>query len=374
MREATEQGSADDRGGEDRSVRPAEESKIVTTVTASAVLVLVLVVLLAVSLPVAAHGYYHVHADPQVSDDGSVLVERTFTSTDGWVVLHADDGGSLGQPIGHESLRVANASQTDFRLEVDSDVWEDWDGSRHIHVALHRDEGAEVFDPDEDPILSSFGRLAADRFTLRRGTVARVSTKGFTRLKTENATARVRTVDLPVDGHLVAHNVTATGSGKEEFSDPVGSTVLSSGTHEEVPVRLDRSFYRQQEEQFSLGFALYRDDGDGTFTGREEPIRAGGETVATVVSLTRADPVGGISDTSGRQDTPAADSDAGRADQSDDIVVTATATPDPPSTATTADTDAGRTVAADGSGFGVCVAMLAVGMALLIAVRRGSED
>ena len=359
MREATEQGSADDRGGEDRSVRPAEESKIVTTVTASAVLVLVLVVLLAVSLPVAAHGYYHVHADPQVSDDGSVLVERTFTSTDGWVVLHADDGGSLGRPIGHESLRVANASQTD---------------SRHIHVALHMDEGAEVFDPDEDPILSSFGRLAADRFTLRRGTVARVSTKGFTRLKTENATARVRTVDLPVDGHLVAHNVTATGSGKEEFSDPVGSTVLSSGTHEEVPVRLNRSFYRQQEEQFSLGFALYRDDGDGTFTGREEPIRAGGETVATVVSLTRADPVGGISDTSGRQDTPAADSDAGRADQSDDIVVTATATPDPPSTATTADTDAGRTVAADGSGFGVCVAMLAVGMALLIAVRRGSKD
>jgi hypothetical protein len=356
---------------------PAETARRLTGVA------LLVVALAAVTLPAVAHGYYHVHADPQVSADGSVVVERAFVSADGWVVLHADDGGSPGRPLGHAALGPADGTQTDFRLPVDGDVWDDWEGARTVHVALHRDEGTERFVPGEDPVLSSFGQPATDRFTLQRGPAAAVSAESFTLLDVENGSATVRTVAMPTGGHLVAHAVEgadATRAGNVTLPSAVGATTLGAGTHRDVPVRLNGSFARQQTSQFDLAFTLYRDDGDGTFTGEERPVRAGTERVATVVSFDRPARAATESDGGG---TPTAAGGTGAtsatatpaAGEDSSLVVTATgttarATSDPTATR---GVDAGSPPAGDGSGFGVAAGVLGVVLASAVAARRGRQ-
>jgi hypothetical protein len=259
----------------------------------SAALVVVACLLLAtatVPLPVSAHTN-DVRVDPQVSPDGTVVVETVFIANDGWLVLHADDNGSLGEPIGHTAVDSEGGLKEDYPVTVDEDHWADWEAGR-VHAALHRDDGDGTFEPGEDTVLTSFGDPSTDAFTLRAGDGALVTARGFGPQETANRTLTVRQARLPADGYLVARNTTEVEPFEYEATEPVGATALSAGSHGNVTVALNRSFYRSTDREFRVAFAVYRDDGDGRFDADDEPVRVAGESVDTVIGVERTASVG----------------------------------------------------------------------------------
>jgi hypothetical protein len=329
-------------------------------------------------LPVAAH-VNDVNLDPQVSADGTVLVETAFVAGDGWVVLHADDGGDPGEALDAMRLSGEDGFTTDLRLQVPDERWRDWDAgeARPVHVALHNDDGDGRFEPDDDPVLTFFGRAAAERVTLARGDTSYVSTKQFAPLETGDRTLRVRRVRLPADGHLVARNVTTGPEGEAVPAEPVGATALDAGAHGNVSVRLDGSFYARQGSRFRLAFTAYRDDGDGTFGSGDEPVRAGEAAVGTTVFVNRTDATGTA--TPGGAGGTGVTTASPTAGEGGDGALVTTASPSPEPTPTTPGTRTGDSPAGDGAaagtttggqpGFGVLAAVGALLAGLLAAAR-----
>lgn len=73
----------------------------------AASVLLAVVVLVGVAGPAGAHGY-HLTANPQLSDDGTIVVESLFALSDGFVVLHADEDGAPGDPSGASRCRLGS--------------------------------------------------------------------------------------------------------------------------------------------------------------------------------------------------------------------------------------------------------------------------
>ncbi|WP_276259480.1 DUF7282 domain-containing protein [Haloglomus litoreum] len=328
--------------------------------------------LAAVPLPVSAH-VNDVRGDPQVSADGTVLVETAYVADDAWLAVYRDDDGSRGEVIATRRLSGAGF-RTDLAVSIDEAAWRDWpEGeARTVHVALHNDEGSSGFDPEEDEVLTFFGRAATDRFTLERGTGAYVGARAFSPQETDGPSVTARTVRLPSDGHLVARNVTDVGEN-ETALEPVGATALGAGTHGNVTVELDEDYYERQDARARIAFTVYRDDGDGTFDADDEPVRAGGETLTTFVSLNRTDTGGG--DGAGDGDEGAAVTTPSATDGSDDgsLVTTATAGSTASGDGTSGDgtaTDASTTGTDGQPGFGTLAAALALVVGLVAHARR----
>jgi hypothetical protein len=330
-----------------------------------------------VPLPVSAH-VNDVRADPQVSADGTVLVETAYVADDAWIALYRDDGGERGELLASQRLTGAGF-RTDLAVAIDEGAWSDWpEGeARTVHVALHNDEGSGGFDREEDPVLTFFGREATDRFTLERGPGAYVGSRGFSPQDTDGPSVTVRTARLPGDGHLVARNVTNAGEGNETALEPVGSTALAAGTHANVTVELDERYYERQDTRVRIGVTVYNDDGDGEFGPGDEPVRAGDESVTTFLFLNRTEAAAGEGKSGGPDGgdgaavtTPSA-TDGGEGDDDGSLVTTATAES---TTAPGTTTDGGpATTSTDGQpGFGVLAAVLAVvaGLAARTGRRR----
>jgi PGF-CTERM protein len=306
--------------------------------------------LAAVPLPVSAH-VNDVRADPQLSADGTVTVETAYVAGDAWLALYADDDGSRGELIGTERLSGAGF-RTDYAATIDDDAWSDWSAgeARRVHVALHNDKGSSGFDREEDNVLTFFGREAATTFTLERGPTAYVGTRAFSPQATDDPTVRVRSVTLPADGHLVVRNVTAPGTDNETAAEPVGATALDAGSHANVTVRLNESYYERLGPRPRVAFTLYADDGDGRFGAGDDPVRAGEDSVTTFLFLNRTDVGGGGSDggtgsdTSGGSVVTTATVTADGGSSGDGGSVVTTATP------TAATTDTPTTASSDGSG------------------------
>ncbi len=365
--------------GTSDSVRAVQRRSLV----AAALALACVAALAAVPLPVSAH-VNDVRADPQVSADGTVLVETAYVADDAWIALYRDDDGERGELLASQRLSGAGF-RTDLGVTIDEAAWSDWSEGEAgtVHIALHNDEGSSGFDREEDPVLTFFGREATDRFTLERGPGAYVGTRAFSPQETDGPRVTVRTARLPRDGHLVARNVTNAGDENETALEPVGSTALSAGTHGNVTVELDEEYYERQDARARIGFTVYRDDGDGSFGPGDEPVRAGDEPVTTFVFLNRTDAAGGGE--AGGEGADGSDGDGAAVttpsatdgtDESDDggLVTTATAEAADGSTAT----GAGTTTATDPTvtstdgqpGFGVLVAVVAVVAVLAAGGRR----
>lgn len=311
-----------------------------------AVIVLVFVALMGVPLPVSAHSN-DVNADSQLSTDGTVVVETVFILDEGWLVLHADDGGEMGAAIGHTAVDNEEGLQTDVPVRMDRDAWNETDGSRVVHVALHSDDGDGQFDPNDDPVLSTFGHAATERITVERNDRAGVVlAQAFSPATVETNTVTIRNVTLPARGHIVIRNDTEAGPGSV-----VGSRSLATGAHTNVSVDIDQEFYHARSETFTLVAVAYRDDGDGTFDDADTPVRAGDDLVLTAFGV--------------RKDATTTPHDDGHEDETSHSP-SASPTPDrhdtPPSTTETVETT--------GPGFGVVVMLVALVGAVLLARRR----
>lgn len=53
----------------------------------------------------------------QAIENSMVAVDMVYSSGPGWIVIHGDDGGSLGQVVGH--VAVQDGENTDVMVKVD---------------------------------------------------------------------------------------------------------------------------------------------------------------------------------------------------------------------------------------------------------------
>ena len=222
-------------------------------------------VLLVSAGPAAAHGN-HLSVDDQYADDGAVVVETVFTSSDGFLVLHADDNGEPGEPIGHTPIESGFA--TGVTVNVSDEYRGTQNGQRAVWAVLHLDDGDGKFEPGRDAPVPAFGGEAEKRFTVdtRSAGPASVVVSDIDSQET-NGTVVIDRAALGKTGALV---VRADRNG--EPGPVVGRTSLDAGVHENVAVELDESYYRNQDSRFGLW---------ATLDERGSPVTVDGAPIAS---------------------------------------------------------------------------------------------
>lgn len=291
----------------------------------------------------AAHGN-HASAGPQVSANGSVVVEQAFLSERGFVAITTDPASGEGRVLGARPLGVG--LHTGVRVGVDPDYWADASGNVTLRVRLYADDGDGTLDPDTDPVLRWLDRPAGGPVPVRKGTgPAYVVPSGDTSLSADGRLP-VAAVALPARGHVVVHDATNGTVGPA-----LGHRTLDAGHHRDVLIPVGGDAGNR-----SVAVAIHRDDGDGQFDpATDRVVRVGDTPVATRLSLASA------GRPSVRVNTP---------------TPTPTSTAAPPSTdatetPTAASATATDTTAASGPGVGPVGAVGAVlAFGLLAAWRR----
>lgn len=231
------------------------------------------VLLAAVAGPVAGHGVNYASFDPQVTADGSVVVESAYLEEPGWVVVYDAD-----EPVGHAAVGVAGRTVTDVAVPVDADAWPgEGEEPLRLRVELFADDGDDAFDPAADRQLLQFG--PPPEAPVERGDAETVvlAERGST-LPVVDGELRVRRAALPADGHVVV---------ERENGTVLGTRSLSAGSHRNVSVDVG-----DLGERTTLVAALYRDDADGSFGDEDEPFHVGDEPVATTFDVEPADEFG----------------------------------------------------------------------------------
>jgi hypothetical protein len=294
----------------------------------------------------------HVSIDAQVSADGTVVAETAASLTSAFLVVHADDGGTPGDPIGHTYLN-GTAFRPDVSVTLDDGTWADWSGNRTLWAVIHLDDGDGEFDPATDRSAAMRNPAARQSFVLGSGEHAtHVLARQFDPLPVREGAVTVRRVSLADEGYVVAKPV-----GGDRI---LGSRHLAAGSHTNVSLPLNASYLADRNGTFRLRFVAYRDDGDGEFGDGDRPVRVAGtpvgtDAIATVVSgpqnVTTRPLVVTPSASPTADPTPAGTTAGGAAT--------------PPSTAASTGSTAGS-----GPGFGGAVALLVVTLAGAHAARR----
>ncbi|MFC5971207.1 hypothetical protein ACFPYI_07665 [Halomarina salina] len=321
-----------------------------------------LLVLATVPFPVSAHSN-HLTATSQVSAEGSVVVESVFASQPAHLVVHADDGGELGEALGSTRL-AARGMQRNVEVAVDDDAWRDWGENRTVWVALHATDGDGKYDAD-DPVFTLFDEPVAERIAVGKGEAALVTGRGYLGQSTASSALSVGRATLPEDGLLVVRD--------DETDAVVGTRALPAGTHEDVTVDLNASYVASQSGSFTVRTQLYRDDGDGTLGDADRPILAGEVPVQTVLPVTVAESGANGTDSGANTPTPPSintpDETAAGGDSSPTAGESSPTAGTPSAAAQNGSTDSGGV----GPGFGVVAALTAL-VALVPLVWFGSRN
>lgn len=231
----------------------------------------------ALSAPVAAHRNY-LAVDTQVTADGTIHIEGTFLVTTGYVVLHADDAGQIGDVIDHVKPEK-NTFYGGLSVAIDRPYWANVTGNTTVWAVLHHDaESDGEFHPSGDPPIGGHEEPShAVRVPIRRGDQsAYVLAEQNHAQKTNMSTVTVRQAHLPTEGYLV---IRANEDGKP--GDVVGHRSLSAGLHENVTVPIDEHAYHHRPEQFSLWAVVYQSDSDSTFDDSDTPVAVNGSLVTS---------------------------------------------------------------------------------------------
>lgn len=302
-----------------------------------AVIVALLTGTLLATVPVAGHGN-HATVDTQISENGTVVVESAYVSTDAWVVVRRNDGGKPGKPIGHTWIG-AGELRTDIAVPLNEPAWENW-SNQSAWVSLHRDQGNQSFNPNEDPPLRSFGSISGTQFTLAKGGSPVVTASGFSPQRS-GGNVTVRRVTLPSDGYVILYNGSINGRA-------VGQTSLSAGPHRNVSVALNETFFRNHNRSMMVA-TLYADNGDGQFNDGDSLVRAGDAPVTTKLAVYL------------RGEEPAT--------RTESLITTATPGEGNAPTADTKDSRKSPT-SGNGPGFGLAVTVTALIVGLFVGIRR----
>jgi hypothetical protein len=157
-----------------------------------------------------------------IAEDGRLLIDSVNSMTAGWVLVYADEAGSLGSLLGlarvEAGLNEAVAVQIPWR-----------EATTQLHALLVADNGRpSLYDPDEDlpilvsgnPVMASFEvGLPVDMFILDQPVV--------------NSQVVIERVTMSEPGWVVIH--------PDEDGQPgliIGFAILEAGVNEEVAVDL----------------------------------------------------------------------------------------------------------------------------------------
>jgi hypothetical protein len=320
--------------------------------SAFALLVTLTVVLssVAVAGSVGTHGN-HVEADSQHSADGTVVVEAVRPLLDGFVVLHRDDNGTIGEPIGHRRVDIDEGYQSSVPVELNDDAWESFSDTETVWVVFHENTGDPTFSPEEDPVVTTFGSVPGRSITVSKADhEASVVAERSSPQESTGESVTISRAAIGQDGYLVLR----TESGTD--GEIVGVESLTPGVHEDVTVDVNSTVFDTNRSVVGLHAQLYADDGDGTFSAADQPIRAGDEVVSSLFLVRHVED--SSTPTTRAVRTPTED---------DDVVTPTTDQPTTTNTSSTGDSSSGV------PGFGLAQAALA-GLAVLVgsalAARR----
>lgn len=343
----------------------------------------VLAALTLLAAPVAAHGNY-VSVDAQVTADGTVRLELAIVVTDGFAVIHTDDGGEPGAVVGHRAFE--GYFHPDFEVELDAGYWANQSGTVSLWAVLHRDDGDGRFNPSDDPPLRTAvdDELVADEFMLQKASAGPVNViaERDQAQETDRNEVTLRAVRLATDGYVVIRADVGGTPGPV-----VGQQALAAGEHRPVNVSIDEPFYERRPEEFALWAVVHRSDGNGEFNATADPtVRAGETPVMTRFFVKRTDPIEHTPTPVATETATVTATEAGHdahehthtaatttTEGHDEHEHTATATPDGRASEDSHDHDDhdhDTTETPGQAGFGLLVAVLSLVLAVLVGVRH----
>lgn len=94
-------------------------------------------------------------------DEGVMTLRRVELATDGFVVLHVDEGGEPGEPVGWTPLRAG--AHEDVPVALDEAFLQNHSGGVRLWATVHSDDGDGQFDADDPPVRVG-GSPAGSRF------------------------------------------------------------------------------------------------------------------------------------------------------------------------------------------------------------------
>ncbi|WP_256301151.1 DUF7282 domain-containing protein [Haloarchaeobius salinus] len=307
-----------------------------------------------VATPVAAHGS-HVRADPQVSDDGTIVVESMFSVNGGYLVVHQDQGDQPGRPVGVADIE--SGAHSNYGIQIDQQYWDEHEGNRTYWLVLHRDQNPDDggFDPMVDSAVTGLhGSFVAARIPVEKSTdgPARVLAAEYNGQRIDSPSVTLSRVQLNQPGYVVLQRVESGAP-----ADVIGTRALEPGTYDDLSIDIDDSLFESTDVDGtqSIAATLHTSDGDGSFeTGSDAVVAPDGQPVRTFFSFSK---VANASATT----QPLINTPDGTQQQ------TPAATSAPSETAVTAT----ETEASTGStpGFGVVATLIGTLLAVL-AVRR----
>lgn len=209
----------------------------------------------------------------QLISQNMIEVSMVDVPTDGWIVVHADNGsnGPVVPEIISEPKFISAGSNQSVMVQIDADATIS-DGDQ-VWVMLHEDTGAEMMyefdgnnnlDPpflvDASPVMSAIDIQSA---------MIMAPDMDIT-----NNTITIPQVNAAADGWLVVHN--DNGMGGIVLPGIIGKTQVSKGVNTNVTIQLDASVtYNPGQLLFPMlhldngQIGVYEFDGVGVFDGPE---------------------------------------------------------------------------------------------------------
>lgn len=84
------------------------------------------------------------------TDDASITLRRVELPTEGFVVLHADDGGAAGEVVGRTALDAGLHEGVD--VAIDETFFRGQSGQFPLRAVVYADDGDGEFGPDDRPV------------------------------------------------------------------------------------------------------------------------------------------------------------------------------------------------------------------------------
>jgi|GEM_PF-412528 hypothetical protein len=205
-----------------------------------------------------------IQADDQTLEDPtSVLIAKVVADVDSFVVIHADDGGSPGEVIGHVSVTAGETTDVEVSLEREA-----VDGET-LYAMLHVDDPADgeyTFgdaEGEDAPALDADGAVVVDSFKVTiEGADITPSVDVLDQELTNPLEVNIASVTAAVDGYIVIHE--ADENGDLVVEPAIGFAAVSQGENTNVKVTLNRDAV-DGETLFAMLHS--EDSGNDTYDG-----------------------------------------------------------------------------------------------------------
>ena len=201
-----------------------------------------------------------IQADDQTLEDPTVVLVASVTAdVDGFVVIHADDGGSPGEVIGNVAVTAGATEDVEITLDREAE-----DGET-LYAMLHVDDPADgeyTFgdaEGEDPPALDAEGAVVVDSFKVSiESDEITPEVDVLDQELTNPLEVNIASVTAAADGYIVIHE--ADENGDLVVEPAIGFAAVSQGENSNVRVTLNRDAV-DGETLFAM---LHTEDNDNT--------------------------------------------------------------------------------------------------------------